>query len=177
MPSALWKVGNSALASNAPAVPYKFRNGSGSLAILAAILRALRQQICRNGIPITFGFIYGFDLRQTAQAVVAHHKAGSNSSTDQASHCFVCLRVCCAEPPEDKNGGAMRRSGRRGRLFRYLCRWHSRNNSGCLSPRSTSQTLGRLQAALFFYFEDEPGRLSTAKLLSKDEARRIAAKW
>jgi len=48
---------------------------------------------------------------------------------------------------------------------------------GVYLPRSTSQTLGRLQAALFFYFEDEPGRLSTAKLLSKDEARRIAAKW
>ena len=91
MPSALWKVGNSALASNAPAVPYKFRNGSGSLAILAAILRALRQQICRNGIPITFGFIYGFDLRQTAQAVVAHHKAGSNSSTARRR---IALYVC-----------------------------------------------------------------------------------
>ena len=140
MPSALWKVGNSALASNAPAVPYKFRNGSGSLAILAAILRALRQQICRNGIPITFGFIYGFDLRQTAQAVVAHHKAGSNSSTDQASHCFVCLRVCCAEPPEDKNGGAMRRSGRRGRLFRYLCSGGIPGTTPGVYPRSFPKT-------------------------------------
>ena len=36
---------------------------------------------------------------------------------------------------------------------------------------SNGQKLG------YFYYEEEPGRRSTAKLLAKDEARRIAANF
>jgi len=43
------------------------------------------------------------------------------------------------------------------------------NNDACFIVRDKNgQALG------YFYFEEEPGRRSTAKLLSRDEARRIA---
>jgi hypothetical protein len=44
------------------------------------------------------------------------------------------------------------------------------HNNACFIVRdATGQALG------YFYFEDEPGRRSAARLLSKDKARRIAA--
>jgi hypothetical protein len=45
-------------------------------------------------------------------------------------------------------------------------------NDACFIVRdSTGQALG------YFYFEEDPGRRTVAKLLTRDEARRIAANF
>jgi hypothetical protein len=48
--------------------------------------------------------------------------------------------------------------------------WTVEETQPCFIVRDANK-----QALAFVYFEDEPGRRTTAKLLSRDEARRIAA--
>jgi hypothetical protein len=53
---------------------------------------------------------------------------------------------------------------------RFPSPWSVEDNGACFIVRDHNG-----QALAYIYFEDEPGRRSVAKLLSKDEARRIAA--
>ena len=55
-------------------------------------------------------------------------------------------------------------------LRRFPAPWSVEEQSTCFTVRDHNG-----QALAYVYFEEEPGRRSAAKLLSKDEARRIAA--
>jgi hypothetical protein len=48
--------------------------------------------------------------------------------------------------------------------------WHAEETDACFIVRDANG-----QAVSYIYFEDEAGRRTTAKLLTRDEARRIAA--
>lgn len=53
---------------------------------------------------------------------------------------------------------------------RFPPRWSVEETEACHIVRDTNG-----QSLAYVYFDEEPGRQSAAKLLSKDEARRIAA--
>ena len=53
---------------------------------------------------------------------------------------------------------------------RFPPRWSVEETDACFIVRDANG-----QALAYVYFEDEPGRRAAAKLLTRDEARRIAA--
>jgi endo-1,4-beta-D-glucanase Y len=53
---------------------------------------------------------------------------------------------------------------------RFPATWSVEDSGACFVVKDSSG-----QKLSYFYYENEPGRRSAAKLLTKDEARRIAA--
>ncbi len=79
-------------------------------------------------------------------------------------------------PPQDGRASLSAQSGS-GAIITPMRRFPppwtiDEHNDACfIVTDAAGQPLG------YFYFEDEPGRRSAAKLLTKDEARRLAANF
>ena len=77
-------------------------------------------------------------------------------------------------PPQDGRASLSVQSGN-GAIITPMRRFpppwatEEHNNACFIVKDATGQALG------YFYFEEEPGRRSAAKLLTRDEARRMAA--
>ena len=50
--------------------------------------------------------------------------------------------------------------------------WTFEDNGACFIARDASK-----QALAYFYYEEAPGRRTTARLLTRDEARRLATNF
>jgi hypothetical protein len=84
----------------------------------------------------------------------------------------MCLKTKTRMPRNDIPNGyqmvAVHSAATRPR--RFPAPWSVEEQSACFVARDHNW-----QALTYVYFEEQPGRRSAAKLLTKDEARRIAA--
>jgi hypothetical protein len=92
-----------------------------------------------------------------------------------ASPRFYTAKAHSDAPHQDGRASLSAQSGNGAILTpmrRFPPPWTIEETDACFIVRDSTR-----QALAYVYFEDEPGRRSTAKLLTRDEARRMAVNF
>jgi hypothetical protein len=79
--------------------------------------------------------------------------------------------LASAKPPNSKAAEGLNRDGKRSQC-RFPLPWSVEDNGACFIVKD-----GGGQKLAYVYYEEEHGRRSAAKLLTKDEAWRIAVNF
>jgi hypothetical protein len=96
----------------------------------------------------------------------------SSGAAMRTASSFLSLGFAMLHTVQRHRIPGQRTKGQMQERRRFPAPWSIEEGPSCFIARDSSG-----QALAYFYYEEEPGRRASAKLLTKDEARRLAANF